>query len=331
MNFMKQLQQKAKSAPKKVVYPESGEEKILRAAREALNMGIAHPILIGKKETILGFAQGLGISLDGMEFADHMNEGKLNDYTNELIKLNDVLSAGAASLILKDPLSFAAMMLHQGEADAMVAGLTYATEMVIMMSKMIVGMQEGIETPSSIFLMKIPGYEGPEGDLLVFADCGVVPDPNPSELADIAISSAGTVRTLLGWEPRVALLSFSTKGSAQHPKVEFVLEALKIIQEREPNLCVDGELQVDAAIVPEVAAKKVPDGSPVAGRANILIFPDLNAGNMAYKLVQRLAKADAYGPFLQGFAKTVSDLSRGSSTDDIVGVTTMAVVRAQML
>jgi phosphate acetyltransferase len=178
---------------------------------------------------------------------------------------------------------------------------------------------------------RIPGYVGAEGNLLIFADAAVNPDPTPQQLADIAIATARSAKELLGWEPRVAMLSFSTKGSAMHPLVDKVIDAVKIIRERELTLLVDGELQADAAIVPEVASKKIKETSSVAGKANILIFPDLGAGNISYKLVQRLAKATAYGPVLQGFAKPVSDLSRGATLEDIIGATTMVVVRAQGL
>lgn len=198
-----------------------------------------------------------------------------------------------------------------------------------MASEMIIGLQEGISTVSSTGILLIPGYEGPEGNLLGIADCAVCPAPDSKELADIAISTADTLHSLMGWEPRVALLSFSTKGSASHDRVATVLKALEMVRERRPDLLIDGELQLDSAIVPEVAAKKVRGDSPVAGRANILIFPDLNAGNIGVKLVQRFAKGVAYGPLLQGFAKPVSDLSRGAPVEEIVGAVTMVAVRAQ--
>jgi phosphate acetyltransferase len=230
---------------------------------------------------------------------------------------------------LRDPLHFASMMVKLDEADCMVAGLSHTTGEVIMASEMIIGLQEGISTVSSTGILSIPGYEGPEGSLLGIADCAVCPAPDSKELADIAISTADTLHRLLGWEPRVALLSFSTKGSATHERVDTVLKALELVRERRPDLLIDGELQLDSAIVPEVAVRKVKGGSPVAGKANILIFPDLDAGNIGVKLVQQFAKAVAYGPLLQGFARPVSDLSRGAPVEEIVGATTMVAVRAQ--
>ena len=212
------------------------------------------------------------------------------------------------------------MMVHLGEADGMVAGAINSTANVIRAASLVIGLQEGISTPSSFFLMEIPGFEGGEDGNLLFADCAVNIDPSPDELAEIAIATARSAKWLLDWEPRVALLSFSTKGSASHELVDKVIKATNIAKSKEPSLLIDGELQADAALIPSVAKRKVKGGSPVAGRANILIFPDLNAGNIAYKLVQRLAKANAYGPILQGFSRPVSDLSRGATVEDIVGV-----------
>ncbi|HUL19876.1 MAG TPA: phosphate acyltransferase [Thermodesulfobacteriota bacterium] len=328
-DVMEQLQLKARANPQRVVFPEANEEKILRAARQVKEMGIAYPILVGDPKAVSGLAGSIGISLDGITVVDHNDAGKVEQFARGYAKINPDFPGSAVKRMLKAPLYFAAMVVKLDEADCMVAGLSHTTGEVIMASEMVIGLQEGISTVSSTGILSIPGYEGPEGNLLGIADCAVCPAPDSKELADIAISTADTLHGLLDWEPRVALLSFSTKGSATHERVDTVLKALEIVRERRPELLIDGELQLDSAIVPEVAARKVKGGSPVAGKANILIFPDLNSGNIGVKLVQRFARAVAYGPLLQGFAKPVSDLSRGAPVEEIVGATTMVAVRAQ--
>ena len=245
------------------------------------------------------------------------------------VETNATLGPKTLKRMMRLPLNFAVLMEAIGEADCTVAGLVHTTTEVILAAQMIIGMQEGMETISSWGVWSIPGFQGADGELLVHADCAVVVDPTAAELADIAIASADTTAALLDLEPRVALLSFSTKGSGQHEKVDRVLEALEIARKRRPDLKIDGELQVDAAILPDVAARKIKEPSDVAGRANILIFPDLNSGNIGVKLVQIFAKADAFGPLLQGFAKPITDLSRGASVTGIVGAITNVVVLAQ--
>jgi phosphate acetyltransferase len=328
-DVMKELEARAKANPQRVVLPEADEEKILRAACEVRDRGLALPILIGEPGSVSALSQSLGLSLQGMTVVDHRDEAKVEDLAGRFAEVNADYPVRAVKRMLRDRLNFGAMMVRLGEADCMVAGLSHTTAEVIMASEMILGLREGISTVSSMGILSIPGFKGSEGDILAIADCAVCPVPGSKELADIAISTADTVRKLLGWEPRVALLSFSTKGSAGHERVDTVLEALQMARERRPELLIDGELQLDAAIVPEVAAKKVPEESAVAGKANVLIFPDLESGNIGVKLVQQFAHAIAYGPLLQGFAKPVSDLSRGAPVEEIVGAITMVVVRAQ--
>jgi phosphate acetyltransferase len=330
-DFMATLEEQARRSPQRVVYPESGEENIIRAAREVIDRGLAKPILIGDPGEVARLAADLGVDLEGVEIFDTAAEGTLEDLAEECHARLPEISLKGAQRKLRSPLNVGSFFVAADRADALVAGLEHATQEVILASMTFIGMQEGISTPSSLFLMRIPGFDGPQGELIVFADCGVAVAPDAAELADITLATAHTVKALLGWEPRVALLSFSTKGSGDHESIDRIHETLGMVQERAPDLLIDGELQVDAAIVPAVASRKVPGDSAVAGRANTLIFPDLNSGNIAYKCVQRFARADAYGPFLQGFAKTVSDLSRGSSVADIVGVTIMACVHAQGL
>jgi phosphate acetyltransferase len=271
-DIMEHLQFKARGNPQRVALPESGEEKILKAARKAQDMGIARPILIGKPDEISSLAQSIGVSLDDISITDHTDQERVECFALEYGKINPDFPVSAIKRKMRDPLMFAVMMVKLNEANCMVAGLSHTTGEVIMASELIIGLSEGISTVSSMGIMDIPGYEGPEGSLLAIADCAVCPAPGSNELADIAISTADTVKSLMDWEPRVALLSFSTKGSAGHERVDMVLKALEIVQKRRPDILIDGELQLDSAIVPEVAARKIPGGSPVAGRANVLIL-----------------------------------------------------------
>jgi phosphate acetyltransferase len=270
----------------------------------------------------------MNLNLEGVKIFDPHTDPNLDRYVSEYCKMREAkgIDEKVARRILIKSLYYGAMMVRVGDADGIVAGAVNLTASIIRAGSLIIGLKKDISIPSSFFVMDVPGFER---GALIFADAAVNPDPTPEQLADIAITSARSAKVLLGWEPRVAMLSFSTKGSAYHPMTKKVIEATEIAKKKAPDLLIDGELQADAAIVPRVAAAKVKDKSPVAGMANVLIFPDLNAGNIGYKLVQHLAKAKAYGPILQGFAKPISDLSRGATVEDIVGAIAIVCVEAQ--
>jgi phosphate acetyltransferase len=323
------LLERARRSPRSIVFPEALEPKVLLAARRVLDLGVAKPVLIGERPAIEQAAAGAGVSLDGIATANNMDESVCGELAKSYMALGGEITEKTLLRKFKNPLNFAAAMVKCGRADCLAAGINHPTGDVIYASQVYIGMKEGISTVSSLGVVEIPGFETSEGHLLTITDCAVCPAPSSEELADIAITTCDTMNKLLGWEPRSAMLSFSTKGSAQHGDVEKVTAAVKIANERRPDLKIDGEFQLDAAIIPAVAAKKVKVASAVAGRANILVFPDLDAGNIGVKLIQIFGDCLAYGPLLQGFSRPVTDFSRSAPVDEIVGNLTMLSILAQ--
>ena len=324
IELLKKVKLKAKERGKTIVLPESHDERILKAAEIIVNEEIAKVITLGNEEKIRSDASKLGVNLAKIRLIDPLKSDKLSDFANIFFNLrkHKGISIEQAHETVKKDLFFGAMMVKESMADGSVAGSTAATGDVLKAAFQCVGMPKGISIVSSFFLMIYPER------VFSFADCAVVPNPDKDQLADIAISTADNHKKLTGENPNVAMLSFSTKGSAKHELVDKVLEATKIAKEKRPDLNIDGELQFDAAIISSIGKRKAPD-SQVAGKANVLIFPDLNAGNISYKIAQRLGGAEAVGPIVQGLKKPLFDLSRGCSVDDIVNTVAIACLMAE--
>ncbi len=322
MGLITKIKQKAKQDLKTIVLPESEDERVLKAAQLVLEEKTANVVLIGKEDTIKADALKCGASIEGAKIIDPEKFDNIDKYIDELLELRKAkgLSKEEATKLMKtEPRFFGCMMVRLGDADGLVAGSNSPTADVLRAAIQVIKTAPGIKTVSSAFIMETVDKDFGDDGLLLFADCAVLPDPTSEQLADIAASTAATAKSVVGLEPRVAMLSFSTMGSAKHPLVSKVQDAVELLKERNVDFSFDGEMQADAAIVESIGAKKAPD-SKVAGKANILVFPDLQSGNIGYKLVQRFAKADAHGPVVQGLAKPVNDLSRGCSVEDIANL-----------
>ncbi|RBQ29529.1 phosphate acetyltransferase [Aliarcobacter vitoriensis] len=319
MGLIDKIKEKAKKQLRTIVLPESEDERVLKATQIVLQDKTAKVVLIGNSETIKADASKCGANIEGATIVDPKKFDNIEKYIDELVELRkskNLSREDAKELILNEPRFFGCMMVRLGDADGLVAGSNSPTSDVLRAAIQVIKTAPGINTVSSTFVMETKDGKFGDNGLILFADCAVIPDPTAEQLADIASATAATASSVVGLEPKVAMLSFSTKGSASHPLVDKVTNACKILEDRKVNFAFDGELQADAAIVESVGVKKAPN-SKVAGYANILVFPDLQSGNIGYKLVQRFAGAEAHGPIIQGLNKPVNDLSRGCSVEDI--------------
>ncbi len=327
-NFLNRIIERANQNKKTIVLPETTDIRTLTAAASVLKQGFANVVLVGDKVEMNKL--GAGLDFSNAIFVNPETSEKFEDYANTFFEMRKAkgVTIESARETMKNPLYWGVMMVKKGEADGMVAGAINSTGNTLRPALQILKTAPGVKLVSAFFIMVVPNCEYGKAGAFVYADSGLVENPNAEELAEIAISSAATCENLLETEARVAMLSYSSYGSAKNPLVDKVVEATKIAKEKAPHILLDGELQVDAAIIPEIAASKAA-ASPLKGMSNVLVFPDLNSGNIAYKLTQRLANAEAYGPITQGIARPVNDLSRGCSADDIVGVIAITAVQAQ--
>ena len=329
MSYIETIRRKATGLARRVVLPESSDPRTIAAAVLLQRLGLPQPVLLGEPDPVrraLDAAGGEGAAIAVLQPATDPRAGDFAEILYQRRKEKGLTPAQAAERV-RDPLFFAAMLLGTGEVHAGVAGAVNTTGDVMRAGLWCVGMLPGVKTVSSSFYMVVPPFRGGEEEVLTFTDCAVVPDPTPEQLADIAFAAAEARPKLVGDQPLVAFLSYSTKGSAEGPHIDKVRQAVEIFRQKHPDIQVDGELQLDAAVIASVGERKCP-GSPVAGRANVLVFPDLDAGNIGYKLTQRLAHADAVGPVSQGMAKPWNDLSRGATPDDIANVACIAALQA---
>ena len=332
MTFIEEIKQRAKKDVKTIILPEAEDKRVLEAAKKVTEQGFAKIILLGDEEEIKENCKKYDINLDGVEIINPLTSEKKEEYINKLYELrkNKGITLEDAEKLLKQPIYFGMMMLKDknSKADGLVSGAAHSTANTLRPALQILKTKPGTKLVSAFFVMCVPNCEAGEHGTFIFGDSGLNQNPTADELSEIALSSAKSFKQLVQKEAKVAMLSYSTKGSAKSELTQKVIDATNLVKEKDSNLLVDGELQLDAAIIPEIAKSKAPE-SPLKGEANVLIFPDLDAGNIGYKLVQRLAKAEAYGPLCQGIAKPVNDLSRGCSSDDIVGVVAITAVQAQ--